>query len=386
MLSLVRREVRQGGEGGSWNVTLSNNSWSGRSKSNSWLGGEPCNFQVRETPQYCSSSVLLGRHKISIMDLPTTVILYLDSSSLVYFIAEKLCHINQDSTIDEGVTFSRETRVKSWISTELATEASEGEEEAAMEVEEGEGFSEAAGVEMVQRMELVAGPTWTRTMFWSSTCPAALTLDRESSSSYLLWAGGTSQEDCASAETPAASASPSRRTWPKWSATASTVGWWTSTFPAPETFLSSFSSSSSLAASSLLPSSVWSACASVSMCWVLEMVTCELFRHSVPEEEDVYSPEKTARSHHVGSDQEMRPWLTFFLRNNNGIMMTEYNPNYEFAGGSCSIQDLREVDRENLILVKWVASTTSPANNYLVLCQSAGPGSVRRGVSGNSQE
>ena len=212
MLSLVRREVRQGGEGGSWNVTLSNNSWSGRSKSNSWLGGEPCNFQVRETPQYCSSSVLLGLHKISIMDLPTTVILYLDSSSLVYFIAEKLCHINQDSTIDEGVTFSRETRVKSWISTELATEASEGEEEAAMEAEEGEGFSEAAGVEMVRRMVLVAGPTWTRTMFWSSTCPAALTLDRESSSSFLLWAGGTSQEDCASAETPAASASPSRRT------------------------------------------------------------------------------------------------------------------------------------------------------------------------------
>ena len=146
------------------------------------------------------------------MDLPTTVILYLDSSSLVYFIAEKLCHINQDSTIDEGVTFSRETRVKSWISTELATEASEVEEEAAMEAEEGEGFSEAAGVEMVRRMELVAGPTWTRTMFWSSTCPAALTLDRESSSSFLPWAGGTSQEDCASAETPAASVSPSRRT------------------------------------------------------------------------------------------------------------------------------------------------------------------------------
>ena len=37
------------------------------------------------------------------------------------------------------------------------------------------------------------------------------------------------------------------------------------------------------------------------------MVTCELFRHSVPEEEDVYSAEKTARGHHVGSDQEMRP-------------------------------------------------------------------------------
>ena len=34
-------------------------------------------------------------------------------------------------------------------------------------------------------------------------------------------------------------------------------------------------------------------------------------------------------------------------------MMTEYNPNYEFAGGSCSLQDLREVERENLMLVKY---------------------------------
>ena len=41
-----------------------------------------------------------------------------------------------------------------------------------------------------------------------------------------------------------------------------------------------------------------------------------------------------------------------FCRNSNGIMMTEYNPNYEFAGGSCTIQDLREVDRDNLLLVK----------------------------------
>merc|ERR1719195_293993 len=38
--------------------------------------------------------------------------------------------------------------------------------------------------------------------------------------------------------------------------------------------------------------------------------------------------------------------------NSNGIMMTEYNPNYEFAGGSCTIQDLREVDRDSLLLVK----------------------------------
>ena len=57
------------------------------------------------------------------------------------------------------MTFSRETQVKSWISTELATEASEGEEGAAMEAEEGEGFWEAAVVEMVPRMEQVAGPT-----------------------------------------------------------------------------------------------------------------------------------------------------------------------------------------------------------------------------------
>ena len=35
-------------------------------------------------------------------------------------------------------------------------------------------------------------------------------------------------------------------------------------------------------------------------------------------------------------------------------MMTEYNPNYEFAGGTCTLQDLREVDRDNLILVKYV--------------------------------
>ena len=46
-------------------------------------------------------------------------------------------------------------------------------------------------------------------------------------------------------------------------------------------------------------------------------------------------------------------WFSF-SRNSNGIMMTEYNPNYEFAGGTCTLQDLREVDRDNLILVKYV--------------------------------
>ena len=45
------------------------------------------------------------------------------------------------------------------------------------------------------------------------------------------------------------------------------------------------------------------------------------------------------------------------LRNMNGtggMMMTEYNPNYEFGGGTCTIQDLKEIPRENLRLVKEV--------------------------------
>ncbi len=37
---------------------------------------------------------------------------------------------------------------------------------------------------------------------------------------------------------------------------------------------------------------------------------------------------------------------------NGGIMLTEYNPNYEFGGGTCTLQDLREIPRENLRLVK----------------------------------
>ena len=40
------------------------------------------------------------------------------------------------------------------------------------------------------------------------------------------------------------------------------------------------------------------------------------------------------------------------VRSTNGIMMTEYNPNYEFGGGSCTLMDLREVDREKIRLVK----------------------------------
>ena len=49
--------------------------------------------------------------------------------------------------------------------------------------------------------------------------------------------------------------------------------------------------------------------------------------------------------------------------------MTEYNPNYEFAGGTCTLQDLREVDRDNLILVKYVTFVNmSGCIHYNVHC------------------
>ncbi|GAB6022634.1 hypothetical protein CHUAL_006729 [Chamberlinius hualienensis] len=40
------------------------------------------------------------------------------------------------------------------------------------------------------------------------------------------------------------------------------------------------------------------------------------------------------------------------LRQNAAGRVTEYNPNYEFGGSMCTIQDLKEVNRENLTLVK----------------------------------
>uniref|UniRef100_T1JGN5 MAM domain-containing protein n=1 Tax=Strigamia maritima TaxID=126957 RepID=T1JGN5_STRMM len=40
------------------------------------------------------------------------------------------------------------------------------------------------------------------------------------------------------------------------------------------------------------------------------------------------------------------------LRQQTGGMVTEYNPNYEFGGSTCTIQDLKEVSRESLTLVK----------------------------------
>lgn len=40
------------------------------------------------------------------------------------------------------------------------------------------------------------------------------------------------------------------------------------------------------------------------------------------------------------------------LRQSGGGMVTEYNPNYEFGGSACTIQDLREIQRDSLTLVK----------------------------------
>ncbi|XP_037772721.1 ALK tyrosine kinase receptor-like [Penaeus monodon] len=40
------------------------------------------------------------------------------------------------------------------------------------------------------------------------------------------------------------------------------------------------------------------------------------------------------------------------IRAESRRMVTEYNPNYEFGGGTCTIKDLKEIPRENLTLVK----------------------------------
>lgn len=40
------------------------------------------------------------------------------------------------------------------------------------------------------------------------------------------------------------------------------------------------------------------------------------------------------------------------LRSGHNIV-TEYNPNYEFGGSTCTLQDLREIPREKLTLIKY---------------------------------
>lgn len=42
------------------------------------------------------------------------------------------------------------------------------------------------------------------------------------------------------------------------------------------------------------------------------------------------------------------------LREASDNMMTEYNPNYEFGGGTYSIHDLKDIPRDHLRLLKWV--------------------------------
>ena len=40
-------------------------------------------------------------------------------------------------------------------------------------------------------------------------------------------------------------------------------------------------------------------------------------------------------------------------RTRNGrSIFTEFNPNYEFGGSTCTLQDLREISRDKLTLVK----------------------------------
>jgi anaplastic lymphoma kinase len=40
------------------------------------------------------------------------------------------------------------------------------------------------------------------------------------------------------------------------------------------------------------------------------------------------------------------------LREASDSMMTEYNPTYEFGGGTYTIQDLKDIPRDHLRLVK----------------------------------
>ena len=39
-------------------------------------------------------------------------------------------------------------------------------------------------------------------------------------------------------------------------------------------------------------------------------------------------------------------------------VMTEYNPNYDFGGTKCSLEDLREVPRDSLNLVRSVLQSS----------------------------
>ena len=67
--------------------------------------------------------------------------------------------------------------------------------------------------------------------------------------------------------------------------------------------------------------------------------------------------------------------------------MTEYNPNYEFAGGTCTLQDLREVDRDNLILVKYIISIILVMPDaFIHILQGTWSGSLWRGVPRDAEE
>jgi len=42
------------------------------------------------------------------------------------------------------------------------------------------------------------------------------------------------------------------------------------------------------------------------------------------------------------------------LRHASDSMITEFNPNYEFAGSTCTIRDMREIPREQITIDKYV--------------------------------
>ena len=43
------------------------------------------------------------------------------------------------------------------------------------------------------------------------------------------------------------------------------------------------------------------------------------------------------------------------LRSNAGTpgLLTAYNPNYDFGGSKCTLQDLREIQRDHLTLIRY---------------------------------
>lgn len=62
---------------------------------------------------------------------------------------------------------------------------------------------------------------------------------------------------------------------------------------------------------------------------------------------------KMLASNGGGPDSQLHRIRAMTGMNGNGdMLLTEYNPNYEFGGGTFTLQDLLEIPRENLRIVK----------------------------------